>query len=93
MTHSRPTRDIHCQPSAGFVLLNDRQSQRRPNFVPLTYGPKLVKTSNRQFSSLLQQRRRPLHFIPPGSRGLGWVRILKEYIYAPDMSYQKRFWD
>merc|ERR1712203_238915 len=50
----------------------------RHSFLPLTYEPKkLVKTSSRQFSSLLQQRRRPIHFIPPnippGSRGLGWV--------------------
>ena len=78
LTHSRPNRDIHSQCSVNFVLVNDRQTQKRPNFVPLTYGPKLVKTSNRQFSSLLQQRRRPLHYIPPGSRGLGWVRILSD---------------
>ena len=81
LTHSRPNRDIHCQSSTGsIVLLNDRQNnQKRHSFVPLTFGPKkLVKTSSRQFSSLLQQRRRPIHFIPPhiptGSRGLGWVR-------------------
>ena len=81
LTHSRPNRDIHCQSSTGsIVLFNDRQNnQRRYSFVPLTYEPKkLVKTSSRQFSSLLQQRRRPIHFIPPnippGSRGLGWVR-------------------
>ena len=81
LTHSRPNRDIHCQSSTGsIVLFNDRQNnQRRHSFVPLTYEPKkLVKTSSRQFSSLLQQRRRPIHFIPPnippGSRGLGWVR-------------------
>jgi len=80
LTHSRPNRDIHCQSSTGsIVLLNDRQNnQKRHSFVPLTFGPKkLVKTSSRQFSSLLQQRRRPIHFIPPhiptGSRGLGWV--------------------
>jgi len=73
LTHSRPNRDIHSQCSASFVLLNDKQTQRRPNFVPLTYGPKLLKTSNRQFSSLLQQRRRPFHYVPPGSRGLGWI--------------------
>ena len=81
LTHSRPNRDIHCQSSTGsIVLFNDRQNnQRRHSFVALTYEPKkLVKTSSRQFSSLLQQRRRPIHFIPPnippGSRGLGWVR-------------------
>ena len=81
LTHSRPNRDIHCQSSTGsIVLLNDRQNnQRRHSLIPLTYEPKkLVKTSSRQFSSLLQQRRRPIHFIPPnippGSRGLGWVR-------------------
>ena len=81
LTHSRPNRDIHCQSSTGsIVLFNDRQNnQRRQSFVPLIYEPKkLVKTSSRQFSSLLQQRRRPIHFIPPnippGSRGLGWVR-------------------
>ena len=81
LTHSRPNRDIHCQSSTGsIVLLNDRQNnQRRRSLIPLTYEPKkLVKTSSRQFSSLLHQRRRPIHFIPPnippGSRGLGWVR-------------------
>merc|ERR1711936_1536206 len=76
LTHARPNRDIHCQSSTGsIVLFNDRQNnQRRHSLIPLTYEPKkLVKTSSRQFSSLLHQRRRPIHFIPPGSRGLGWV--------------------
>ena len=65
LTSARPARDIH---SSIYVLQNKNEPQRkRPNFVT----PRLLKSHQRQFTSLTSRKK--LLMTPIGTRGIGWV--------------------
>ena len=65
LASARPTRDIH---SSIYVLQSKNEPQRkRPNFVT----PRLLKTHQRQFTSLTSRKK--LLMTPIGTRGIGWV--------------------
>ena len=65
LTSARPTRDLHH--SSSYVLVNKNEQKKRPNFVT----PRLLKTHQRQFTSLTSRKK--LLLAPIGTRGLGWV--------------------
>ena len=65
LTSARPTRDLHH--SSSYVLVNKNEQKKRPNFVT----PRILKTHQRQFTSLTSRKK--LLLAPIGTRGLGWV--------------------